>query len=1391
MNSSRGRGRAIRRSDGTKLAYDFLMPKGTGSVNNHTTPMKKASRLGTHSEDRTSELTFSHQTNSQKPATGHPSAPHQNASSTGFRQPPAASSGHPQSHASGVPKHQPNGLMQGHRRPVASHDPPHPMPRAQPPYISRQPVSEEARPDHVDNTVGQRGQYILPGSAPLSGAMPHYTAYPQPAPPVQSQAPAQYTAGPPAALYATYSPYYASVSYPHYMYSQRIYEPALELPTPSYSFKEPPAKPKSKAIAIIDPDTNEEIKYEQDHVKTRATEGQEDSGKVLGADSQAVLKDSESQKKFKGVPIDSLIRNERKQVSINISEVVKIEMEETGQSSTGDEGGINSEELELLRKKEEEEKKRETEQKKLKVEEIRRIEEEQKRKREEEENRLRQREEEEKILLAEEIKRKKEEEEERKRSEEEQQRLKDEELRRQKEERKRREEEQRSIKDEELKRQKEEEDKQREEEQRKKKEEEIKKQREEEQKLEEEVKKKAEENQQRQKREEEQKIKEEEKKKAEEEEQRQRREEERLMEEEKKKIAEKEQRRQKDEELEKQREEAQKLEEEEKVKREEEQNSLKEALKKLNGEERTTIEEAEKPKKEEEQKKLEDEKVNGQSEGEPKEIESEGKILSESDDRKEDEPTECSFSSADHTRNTPSPDQDSQVTRPSYLPGYWSPTNPTGMKLYTFEFIFAFKTLVKSKPAGLMDDPEISQQRGLVSSHSRMRRLEAPQFRQHYSHPAQSHGLLRGSMAGRGVRQARTDRQLPPLSNPQPVHTSGEDCWKPSVLPGKMTNLRNLSKEERKELSDQKIFKQLTITLNKLSYENYGRLSAEIKSMNINTREQITKLADLIFNKALEERPYCAMYARLCLDLHEHYEKYLKSLNKPYSMEDTFRGILLQRCQAEFESEKKGLIQTAYTVAAEDEDEKIVRAKYRMLGNIQFSGELVKLGMISTSVIYSCIEELLLFKKPEFQVPSLESIESLHHLLLTVGSTLDRKCPDRLDNYFARIKKLSESEQLPMRFRFMLQDVIELRANRWNKTGKPPASKPSGEISGGFAEERQKAAGLNDANLVSMSSWQQQTFRSNVNISKNEWNQVHRRTYMHDPNRKLVPGAGRMESRMYHGGQQQGMKPTLQPGNSFSALLLPTAAQSQPQLLRQPQKQRMPSGSSQRPPPHLRATVSDTTLNQPHFLPDILSDEAKLSLSPDEFALIDKTTQVIFAEYMELDDLQEAIESFDTEIKDSQNNYHAVVESLILRNVAKPKTAHRASDLIVKLMMHKKIRPEQFCRGFNSVLLTIEKDELAIDAPLVLVNMAEFATEAVLQPTTGLTFALFVDSLSREQPNQDSEQGQVLFHSLNHLSKKNKALAEEISKTVAIDWKLYIAPESTEDDFKQRMGFGS
>jgi translation initiation factor 4G len=146
------------------------------------------------------------------------------------------------------------------------------------------------------------------------------------------------------------------------------------------------------------------------------------------------------------------------------------------------------------------------------------------------------------------------------------------------------------------------------------------------------------------------------------------------------------------------------------------------------------------------------------------------------------------------------------------------------------------------------------------------------------------------------------------------------------------------------------------------------------------------------------------MYARLCLDLHEHYEKYLKSLNKPYSMEDTFRGILLQRCQAEFESEKKGLIQTAYTVAAEvrpfffnryllavalfikkDEDEKIVRAKYRMLGNIQFSGELVKLGMISTSVIYSCIEELLLFKKPEFQVPSLESIESLHHLLLTVG----------------------------------------------------------------------------------------------------------------------------------------------------------------------------------------------------------------------------------------------------------------------------------------------------------------------------------------------------------------------------------------------------------------------
>ena len=46
----------------------------------------------------------------------------------------------------------------------------------------------------------------------------------------------------------------------------------------------------------------------------------------------------------------------------------------------------------------------------------------------------------------------------------------------------------------------------------------------------------------------------------------------------------------------------------------------------------------------------------------------------------------------------------------------------------------------------------------------------------------------------------------------------------------------------------------------------------------------------------------------------------------------------------------------------------------------------------------------------------------------------------RMDQYFDRLDKATRNEQLPVRIRFMIQDVIDMRRNKWQarRIGKGP-----------------------------------------------------------------------------------------------------------------------------------------------------------------------------------------------------------------------------------------------------------------------------------------------------------------------------------------------------------------
>src|SRR5690348_12449972 len=83
--------------------------------------------------------------------------------------------------------------------------------------------------------------------------------------------------------------------------------------------------------------------------------------------------------------------------------------------------------------------------------------------------------------------------------------------------------------------------------------------------------------------------------------------------------------------------------------------------------------------------------------------------------------------------------------------------------------------------------------------------------------------------------------------------------------------------------------------------------------------------------------------------------------------------------------------------------------------------------MLTHAILHKCCEELV--KKTK-----AEDLECLCQIMSTCGHLLDNdKGKYLMDQYFARIFELSVNEKLPPRIRFMLQDVLELRANHWHR----------------------------------------------------------------------------------------------------------------------------------------------------------------------------------------------------------------------------------------------------------------------------------------------------------------------------------------------------------------------
>ncbi|XP_078346401.1 eukaryotic translation initiation factor 4 gamma 2-like isoform X2 [Oculina patagonica] len=173
------------------------------------------------------------------------------------------------------------------------------------------------------------------------------------------------------------------------------------------------------------------------------------------------------------------------------------------------------------------------------------------------------------------------------------------------------------------------------------------------------------------------------------------------------------------------------------------------------------------------------------------------------------------------------------------------------------------------------------------------------------------------------------------------------------------------------------------------------------------------------------------MYAQLCLRLSEE----APNFDDPGKTgNSTFRRLLLKQCEEEFNNRTKAsqAFDTKDGPLTPEEEEQRSNTKRKVLGNIRFIGELAKYDMLHEAIVHKCIKQLLDKKKRATMADLSESMECLCHLMRTVGPRLDiPKAKPLMDQYFERIQQLLDRSDFPVRIRFMIEDVIDLRSAKW------------------------------------------------------------------------------------------------------------------------------------------------------------------------------------------------------------------------------------------------------------------------------------------------------------------------------------------------------------------------
>ncbi|CAI2323707.1 unnamed protein product [Caenorhabditis sp. 36 PRJEB53466] len=266
---------------------------------------------------------------------------------------------------------------------------------------------------------------------------------------------------------------------------------------------------------------------------------------------------------------------------------------------------------------------------------------------------------------------------------------------------------------------------------------------------------------------------------------------------------------------------------------------------------------------------------------------------------------------------------------------------------------------------------------------------------------------------------------------------SSKDAWKPE----RQKNSDNVPEEE---VTVKEVCKKVRSLMNKITPTSQIPLTKEFISYNVSSDDsQLGQVVNIVFDKAVEEPKFCALYAELC---RAQVEFEIKSCGG----KSLFRNKVLTRTQSTFQT-KSDVDEERMAIIEKEEDpakrdilaaEERQKFRRRKFGVMTFIGHLYRNQLLSTKIVQTCTFELfasILPKKQDDKELELrkedvdeESVHCALQLIETVGPLLDKSKDTNtlfLDQWFQKLE--AAKPYCSNKIRFMIMNLIELRSSKW------------------------------------------------------------------------------------------------------------------------------------------------------------------------------------------------------------------------------------------------------------------------------------------------------------------------------------------------------------------------